>query len=48
MPNDYIDDSYPNHEPIFCAACGDRIGWYDPEFGDLGSYLCDDCAKEGC
>jgi hypothetical protein len=36
------------YEPIFCSACGCRIGWSDDDNQGLGSgnIICDDCAAD--
>ena len=33
--------------PFFCCECGNRIGWYNEDSGDLPSEMyCEDCSKE--
>ena len=33
-------------DPIGCAVCGNRVGWWDTAFSDKPAVVCDHCAPD--
>ena len=34
------------YDPLFCARCGERVGWFDTDITETAYAICEECAAE--